>query len=66
MSGNSLGGVIKTPFGNGLFKKDGSKDYVNDYYEVGKTKLYVSNGLGYEGIQFRLLNIPSINVYRFK
>lgn len=66
LAGHSLGGVIKLPFAGGIIKKDGANDYVDDYYELDKTSLYISNGLGYENFDFRLFNSPSINVYRFK
>lgn len=65
LSGHSLGGVINIPFYGGLIKKDGAKTYVNDYYKVNNTDLYISNGIGYNKYNFRLFNTPSINVYRF-
>ena len=66
LAGHSLGGIINIPYNGGLIKKDGAKTYVNNYYKVNNTFLYVSNGLGYEKFEFRLNNTPSINVYRFQ
>jgi len=49
-----------------VFKKDGANKYVNDYYRLNNTEIFISNGIGYEDYDFRLLNTPSINVYRFQ
>lgn len=65
MSGHSLGGVINIPFYGGLLTKDGAKTYINDYYKLNTTEIYISNGIGNEKFNFRLGNTPSINVYRF-
>lgn len=65
LSGHSLGGVINIPYYGGIIKKDGSKTYINDYYKLNNTEIYISNGLGNEKYNFRLFNTPSINVYRF-
>ena len=64
LSGHSLGGVINLPFYGGIMTKDGAKKYVNEYYLVNNTNLYISNGLGND-INYRLFNTPSYNVYRF-
>lgn len=66
LSGHSLGGIINVPYYGGIIKKDGAKTYINDYYKLNNTDIYISNGLGYEKRNFRLFNTPSINVYRFK
>ena len=65
LSGHSLGGIIKIPFYGGIIKIDGAEKYVNSYYKKDKTKLFISNGLGYHKFNFRLFNAPSINVYKF-
>jgi len=65
ISGHSLGGIIEIPFYGGIIKKDGAKTYINDYYKLNNTEIFISNGLGYEDFNFRLFNTPSINVYRF-
>ncbi|MEG1505860.1 MAG: metallophosphoesterase [Bacilli bacterium] len=64
LSGNSLGGQIRIPFIGGIIKKEGSLTYIDSYYEVNNTKLYVSNGIGTEKIKLRSFNTPSINEYR--
>ena len=63
LSGHSLGGIINIPGVGGIIKKDGASTYLNKYYE--DKQLYINNGIGYEKFNFRLLNNPSINVYRF-
>lgn len=63
-AGHSLGGQIKIPFIGGIIKKEGAEKYVNDYYEVNKQKLYISNGIGTEKFSFRFFNKPSISLYR--
>ena len=66
ISGHSLHGQIRLPFFGGMLKKNGATKYIDNYYEVGNTKLYVSGGLGTEKIHFRLLNKPEINLYRLE
>ena len=64
LAGHSMGGQIKIPFVGGIIKKEGAKEYINDYYEVNEQKLYISNGLGTENFSFRIFNKPSITMYR--
>ncbi len=64
LSGHSLKGKIRIPFYGGVIKSNGAKKYIDDYYEVGTNKLYVSGGIGTENIKFRFNNKPEINVYR--
>ncbi len=66
IAGGSLKGQIRIPFWGGILKQEGAKKYLDDYYVVGDTKMYVSGGLGTETIQFRLFNKPEINLYRLK
>ena len=65
IAGHSLGGLINIPYFGGLIKKEGAKTYLNDYYKENNQELFISNGLGYEEINFRLFNAPSINIYLF-
>lgn len=66
LSGHSLGGLINIPYYGGLIKYNGSNTYINDYYVLNNTEIFISNGLGYQKFNFRLFNTPSINIYRFK
>lgn len=65
LSGHSLGGIANIPFYGGIIKKNGASSYINDYYQLNNSEIFISNGLGYEKYNFRLFNTPSINVYRF-
>ena len=65
IAGHSLGGIINIPYYGGIFKQEGAKTYLNDYYKENNQELFISNGLGYEKYNFRLFNNPSINIYRF-
>ncbi len=65
LSGHSLGGVINIPFYGGIIKKDGTKTYLNNYYTLNNTEMFISNGIGNEKYHLRLFNTPSFNVYRF-
>lgn len=65
LSGHSLGGIINIPFYGGLITKDDAKTYINDYYKLNNTEIFISNGIGNEKYEFRLFNTPSINIYRF-
>lgn len=63
-AGHSLGGQIKIPFYGGIRKIEGAKIYLNDYYELQNSQLFISNGLGTQDYSFRLFNKPSITIYR--
>lgn len=65
LSGHSLGGIMNVPFYGGIITKNGAKTYINDYYKVSNTEIFISNGIGNEKYEFRLFNTPSINIYRF-
>ena len=66
LASNSLNGQINIPFIKDLFLRDGSEKYIEPYYKVNNTKLYVSSGIGVDKIDFRLFNKPSINIYNLK
>ena len=63
LSGHSHGLQVNV-IGSKLFAPKGSKKYYKDHYEVNNTPLYISNGVGCSGINFRLFSTPSINIYR--
>lgn len=64
LAGHSHGGIIRLPFIGGLIRLEGAKKYYNDSYILDNTRLYISSGLGTSNINFRMLNQPSINLYR--
>ena len=66
LAGHTHGGQIKIPFIGGIIKYKYSKIYVEEYYEFGNTKMFISSGIGTTKYKFRLLNKPSINFYRLR
>ena len=66
LTGNTLGGYIKLPFYGPLFKPQGSKKYMDEYYKIGDTEVFVSTGIGTDKYSYRFLNKPSFNLYRLK
>ena len=59
LSGHNLGGEIRL-FGLPLL---GTDKHLNSYYKENNTNIYISNGLG-SPRHLRLMNKPSMNVYR--
>lgn len=65
LSGHTHNGQINIPVIKDIFMPDKkSIQYKNFYYKKDNTDLYVSNGLGTTGFRARLLNKPTINLYR--
>lgn len=64
LAGHSHNGTIRLPIIGGIYKKDGANKYIGEYYKVGKTKLYISSGLGTTEPGFRLFCRPSFNFFR--
>ena len=61
LAGDTLGGELKIPILN-IPILDNHK-YNKDYYNLGETEFFISNGLG-NNSNIRLFNHPSINLYR--
>lgn len=66
LSSNSLNGQVNIPIIKDFFVRDGSKKYINPYYKVNNTDLYISSGIGTDNFDFRLFNKPSVNIYTLK
>ena len=66
LSSNSLNGQVNIPGIKNLFLDSSSDEYYEPYYNIKKKDFYVSNGIGNDKINFRLLNNPSINIYVLK
>ena len=65
-AGHTHNGQIVLPFIGGIIKDKYSKIYTDNYYNLGNTKLYISSGIGTTKYKVRLLNKPSINLYRLR
>ena len=63
---NSLNGQINIPYIKEFFTREGSKKYIDPYYEVNNTKLYISSGIGTDKFDYRIFNRPSFNLYRLQ
>lgn len=64
LSGGSMNGQIYIPGMGALIKKEGFKKYYDEYYKINNTDLYITSGIGTDGIQFRFLRRPSVNFFR--
>ena len=64
LAGHCHGGVVRLPFVGGLFGTDRRPFPAWDagLYRQGETALYVSRGLGYTNVHFRLFNRPEVAV----
>ena len=65
-SSNSLNGQVNIPFIKNIFLDNDSSNYYKPYYDINGTKLYITSGIGTRGLDFRLFNKPSINIYVLK
>lgn len=64
LAGHSHNGQINIPYIGGLVKKEGSQQYINEFYQINNSRLYISSGIGTNGNGFRLFCRPSINFFR--
>ena len=67
-SGHNHGGIVRLPFIGGLIStgfRPFPKYYGGEYIK-GKTKMFVTRGLGSHTIRFRLFNLPQIHMFTFK
>ena len=66
LAGHTLGGYINIPYVGGLILTSDHYNYGKNYYKKDNTHIYISNGLGNEEYDFRILNKPSFNFYRIR
>lgn len=64
LAGNSLNGEIRLPLIGGIIPQEGSSKYIDEYYKVDSTEIFVSSGISSPTTGFRLFNNPSINFFR--
>lgn len=65
MSGKSLNGQLRIPYGGGLVFSKRYK-YYDKYYKVDNTEIYITGGIGTNNLPIRTFNHPSINLYRLR
>ena len=61
-----MGGQIYLPLLGPLHTMEGAATYNHGSYDINGTSLYVSNGLGTNDIDMRLLAPPQILVFRLQ
>lgn len=65
LAGHSHNGMIRIPYLGSIKKLEGAKEYDQEFYQLDNdSKLYISSGLGTNGVGFRLFCKPSINFFR--
>jgi len=64
LAGHSHNGQVRIPFVGEVFKVDNAKKYYDPHYNIDGTDLFISGGIGNSGINLRLNNKPSFNLYR--
>lgn len=64
LAGHSHNGQILLPYIGGIIRKEGAQKYVNEFYQLKNSKLYISSGIGTNGNGFRIFCRPSINFFR--
>lgn len=64
LSGHSHNGQVRLPFIGTIYTPIGSKTYYDNYYKLDNREIFVSNGIGTSGLDFRFGSTPSINLYR--
>ena len=66
LAGHTKGGVVRIPLLGGIILPEDNYLYGKNYYKKKNTKIYISNGLGNDEVNFRLLNKPSFNFFRLR
>ncbi len=64
LAGHSHNGQVAIPYLGGILKKEGANKYINEFYQLEQSKLYISSGIGTTDNGFRLFCRPSINFFR--
>ena len=64
LAGHSHHGQVNVPIISEFLYPKGAQKYHYNYYDLGKSKLYISSGIGNTNFNFRLFNTPCIDVYR--
>ena len=63
LAGHTLNGQVRLPLIGGIFI---NSKYMNPYYKINNTEVFISGGIGNRDINARLFNNPSINFFRLR
>lgn len=66
LAGHSHNGQIAIPYIQNILLEKGAQKYYKNYYQIKKTDVFISSGLGTSTYPYRLGNKPSISVYRLE
>lgn len=66
LAGHSLGGQIYLPVLGPIYTEEGATTYNRGQYDINGSKLYVSNGLGTNKIDMRLMTPPQVLIFRLQ
>jgi len=64
LAGHSHNGYITIPGLGAFIKKEGAKKYSQRFYKLDNSRLYISSGIGTDGLGIRILCHPSIQLLR--
>lgn len=64
LSGHSHNGNVILPFIGGMVSYEGASEYSEEKYNINGSKLFISSGIGTNGVGVRFLCQPSINFFR--
>lgn len=64
LAGHTHNGMIRLPFIGSVYHPEGANKYIDEYYKIDSSHLYISSGIGTNGPGFRLFCRPSFNFFR--
>ena len=63
LSGHTHGGQVRLPFMGPVVLPPLGKKYIEGFFQVGPTRLYVNRGIGTVGLPVRFMCRPEITVF---
>ena len=64
LSGHTHGGQVRIPLLGAMHLPPGGRKYIEGWFDLGSTQLYVNRGIGAVGVPFRFNCRPEITVFR--
>lgn len=64
LAGHTHNGMVRLPFIGSVYHPEDINKYIDEYYKIGSSHLYISSGIGTNGPGFRLFCRPSFNFFR--